>query len=52
MSNTALANAALVLSSKKVETLLDGGQRRKINPKSLGLAFSLRCCAGIDTALV
>ena len=29
-----------------------GGQRRKINPKSLGPAFSLCRRAGIDAALV
>ena len=53
VSNAALANAALVLSSKIGKNIQDGGQRRKINPKSLGSVFSL-CCrrAGIDAALV
>ena len=52
VSNAALANAALVLSSKNWENIQDGGRRRKINPKSLGSVFSLSCRAGIDAALV
>ena len=51
VSNASLANAALVLSSKNWKNLRDGGQRRKINPKSLGPAFSLCRHAGIDAAL-
>ena len=51
MSNAALANAALVLSSKNWKNIRDGGQHRKINPKSLGPAFSLCRRAGIDAAL-
>ena len=51
MSNAALANAALVLSSKNWTNTRDGGQHRKINPKSLGPAFSLCRRAGIDAAL-
>ena len=39
--NAALADAALVLSSKHWKIIQDGGQRRKINPKSLG--FLLPC---------
>ena len=50
VSNAALANAALVLSSKNGKTIRDGGQHRKINPKSLGPAFSLCRRAGIDAA--
>ena len=52
MSNAALANAALVLSSKSWKNLHDGGQRRRINPKSLGPVFSLCRRAGTDAALV
>ena len=52
MSNAALANAALVFSSKIGKNTRDGGHRRKINPKSLGQAFSLCRRAGIDAALV
>ena len=48
--STALANAALVLSSKK--NFQDGGQRRIINPKRFGSAFSLCRSAGIDGTLV
>ena len=51
VSNAALANAALVLSSKIGKNIRDGGQHRKINPKSLGPAFSLCRRAGIDAAL-
>ena len=51
VSNAALANAALVLSSKIGKNIRDGGQHRKINPKSLGPAFLLWRRAGIDAAL-
>ena len=51
MSNAALANAALVLSSKDWKNIRDGGQLQKTNPKSLGPAFSLCRRAGIDAAL-
>ena len=51
VSNAALANAALVLSSKNWENIRDGVQRRKTNAKSLGPAFSLCRRAGIDAAL-
>ena len=50
MSNAALANAALVLSSKNWKNIRGRGQRRKINPKTLGPAFSLCHRAGIDAA--
>ena len=36
----------------KGENKRDGGQRRKIDPKNLGPAFSLCCRVGIDAALV
>ena len=52
VSNAALANAASVLSSKIGKNIRDGGQRRIINPKSLGSAFLLCRRAGIDAALV
>ena len=42
VSNAALANAALVLSSKNWKNIQDGGQRRKTNPKSLGLSAAVR----------
>ena len=42
VSNAALANAALVLSSKNWKIIQDGGQRRKINPKSLALSAAVR----------
>ena len=42
VSNAALANAALVLSSKNREKYSKGGQRRIINPKSLGLSAAVR----------
>ena len=42
VSNAALANAALVLSSKNGKNIQDGGQRRKQNPKSLGLCAAVR----------
>ena len=34
------------------KNIQDRGQRRKINPKSLGSVFSLCCCAGVDAAVV
>ena len=49
VSNAALANAALVLSSKNWKKLQDGGQRRKTNPKNLGHSAAVR---EIDAALV
>ena len=52
VSNAALANAALVLSSKIGKIFEMGGQRRKINPKILGSVFSLCCRTGIDAALM
>ena len=52
VSNAALANAAVVLSSTNRIKHSMWGQRRKINPKSLGPAFSFCCLAGIDAALV
>ena len=52
VSNAALANAALVLSSKNWKNIQNEGQRQKINPKSLGSVVSLCCRAGIDAALV
>ena len=52
VSNAALGDAALVLSSKNWKNIQNGGQRRKINPKSLGSRFSLCYRAGIDAALV
>ena len=48
VSNAALANAALVLSSKTWKNIQDGGQRPKINPKGLGFSAAVR---GIDAAL-
>ena len=42
VSNAALVNAALVLSSKNWKNIQDGGQRRKTNPKSLGLSAAVR----------
>ena len=42
VSNAALANAALVLSSKIWKNIQDGGQRRKTDPKSLGLSAAVR----------
>ena len=51
VSNAALGDAALVLSSKNWKNIQDGGQRRKINPKSLGSRFSLCYRAGIDAAI-
>ena len=41
-----------MLSSKNWKNIQDGGQRRKINTKSLGSRFSLCYRAGIDAALV
>ena len=41
MSNAASADAALVLSSKNLKNIQDGGQRRKTNPKSLGLSAAV-----------
>ena len=52
VSNAALANAALVLSSKNWKKYSRWARRRKINPKSLGSVFSLCCRAGMDAALV
>ena len=53
MSNAALANAALANELAKLKKIFKmRGQRRKINPKSLGSAFSLCRRAGIDAALV
>ena len=34
------------------KNIQDGGQHRKMNPKSLGSVLSLCCRAGIDAALV
>ena len=51
VSNAALANAGLVLSSKIGKNIRDGGQHQKVNPKGLGPAFSLCRRAGIDAAL-
>ena len=51
VSNAALANAALVLSSKNWKKYSRWGAASKINPKSLGPAFPLCRCAGIDVAL-
>ena len=51
VSNAALANAALVLSSKSGKKYSRWGELRKINPKCLGPAFSLCRRAGIDAAL-
>ena len=42
VSNAALANAALVLSSKHWKKIRDGGHRRKTNPKSLGFSAAVR----------
>ena len=42
VSNAALANAALVLSSKNWKNIQDGGQRRQTNPKSLELSVAVR----------
>ena len=42
ISNAALPNTALVLSSKNWKNIQDGGQRRKTNPKSLGLSAAVR----------
>ena len=43
VSNIALANAALVLSSKnRKKNIREGGQCRIINPKSLGLSAAVR----------
>ena len=52
MTNAALANAALVLSSKNWKNTHDGGHRRKKNQTILGPVFSLCRRAGIDAALV
>ena len=49
VSNAALANAALVLSSKDWKNTQDGVQRRKINPKSLGLSSAVRDLVGLRT---
>ena len=46
-----VSNAALVLSSKIGKNIRDGGQHRKINPKSLGPAVPLCRRVGIDAAL-